>query len=148
MPQKVEVVDTVGAGDTFNAGILASLHEQGLLTKAEIGGLSEDASARRWRLAPSGAVTVSRAGANRPGGTKSPDPRTIRPHTVSRADHFMFGKPERRGNWPDVARRSPDFRHLPANAGKPEVTGCDTSANAPCGRAGFLAAQVWYQRAG
>jgi fructokinase len=67
MPQKVKVIDTVGAGDTFNAGILASLHEQGLLTKATIGDLPEEAIRKALELgAKAAAVTVSRAGANPP----------------------------------------------------------------------------------
>ncbi|ABG32403.1 carbohydrate kinase [Roseobacter denitrificans] len=65
--QKAVVVDTVGAGDTFNSGVLAHLSRAGFLSKARIKDIGpadmEDALALGARVA---AVTVARAGANPP----------------------------------------------------------------------------------
>ena len=66
-PPRVTVVDTVGAGDTFNGGVLASLHEQGVLAKDKVAGLDEQAVEAALTLgAKAAAITVSRAGANPP----------------------------------------------------------------------------------
>ncbi len=63
----VQVVDTVGAGDTFNAGVLASLERAGQLTKPGMKAMSPDALSDALTLgAEVAAVTVSRAGANPP----------------------------------------------------------------------------------
>lgn len=65
--ERVTVVDTVGAGDTFDAGILASLKMDNLLTKAQVANLDEQALRNALALgAKAAAITVSRAGANPP----------------------------------------------------------------------------------
>ncbi|MEL6451100.1 MAG: carbohydrate kinase [Pseudomonadota bacterium] len=65
--QRAQVVDTVGAGDTFNAGCLSALRRAGALAPAAISTL--DAATLTDMLttaAKAAAVTVSRAGANPP----------------------------------------------------------------------------------
>lgn len=61
------VVDTVGAGDTFNAGLLAGLNRDGLLQRDSL--IHADDMALRPAVAlgaKAAAITVSRAGANPP----------------------------------------------------------------------------------
>jgi len=61
------VRDTVGAGDTFNAGVLASLRAQGLLSKSALREISPSQMAEALGFgAKVAAVTVSRDGANPP----------------------------------------------------------------------------------
>ena len=65
--QKAEVVDTVGAGDTFNAGVLASLFKAGVLSKTDVATVTLSQLQAALSLGASvAAVTVSRAGANPP----------------------------------------------------------------------------------
>ena len=65
--QRVPVVDTVGAGDTFTAGVLTSLQEAGVLVKSALTTLTEAQIRDALTLGvKAAAVTVSRAGANPP----------------------------------------------------------------------------------
>lgn len=65
--QSVQVADTVGAGDTFNAGALAALHAQGALQKGQIAQLDPATLDAALALGvQAAAITVSRAGANPP----------------------------------------------------------------------------------
>lgn len=64
---RAQVVDTVGAGDTFNAGLLAALDQAGALTKDGVAELSDETLHAALSLgARAAAVTVGRAGANPP----------------------------------------------------------------------------------
>ena len=65
--ERVEVVDTIGAGDTFNAGVLAKLAELGLLIKDSLAAIDPEPVREALRFgARVAAITVSRAGANPP----------------------------------------------------------------------------------
>ncbi len=64
---KVKVVDTVGAGDTFTAGMLSSLLNAKLLNKKSLSTISEsDLKIAASFAARAASVTCSRAGANPP----------------------------------------------------------------------------------
>ena len=64
---RVTVADTVGAGDTFNAGVLTALWRAGKLSKEAVASLDEAALRDALLLGVrAAAVTVSRPGANPP----------------------------------------------------------------------------------
>jgi len=65
--EKVDVVDTVGAGDSFSAGLLHHLAESSLLTRPGLAALTSEDMAGAVRFAVRvAAVTCTRAGADPP----------------------------------------------------------------------------------
>lgn len=65
--KQVEVTDTVGAGDTFNAGVLESLQKSGVLTKSAFQKVNAQVIEKSLlRGVEVAAVTVTRVGANPP----------------------------------------------------------------------------------
>ncbi|MDO5648169.1 carbohydrate kinase [Paracoccus sp. (in: a-proteobacteria)] len=70
---RTTVADTIGAGDTFNAGVLASLSRQGVLTKSGLASVTPAQLRTALTMgAQAAAVTVSRPGANPPWAHEMP----------------------------------------------------------------------------
>ncbi len=66
-PMPAQVIDTVGAGDTFQAALLTALAERGLLTRDALRALSAEALDDVLRFATqAAAITCSRRGADLP----------------------------------------------------------------------------------
>jgi fructokinase len=64
---KVDVVDTIGAGDSFESGLLSAVADEGLLEPATLGRLSSAQLARILQRAVAvAAITCGRAGADPP----------------------------------------------------------------------------------
>jgi fructokinase len=72
--ERVTVVDTVGAGDAFQAALLAGLAETGALSPETLGELEEPALSRLLDFAVrAAAITCSRRGANPPRRPELPE---------------------------------------------------------------------------
>ena len=66
-PPPVEIIDTVGAGDAFNAGLLAGLWERGRMSPEGVGRLGrDDLTAAMGLGVTAAALTCARAGAASP----------------------------------------------------------------------------------
>jgi fructokinase len=73
-PDRVAVVDTVGAGDTFQAALLTWLAEQDLLTSEGLARLGREHVREALRFAAqAAAITCSRRGADLPRRSELPD---------------------------------------------------------------------------
>ena len=74
-PVPVAVVDTVGAGDTFQAALLTALAERGLLSHAALASLGRSELVAVLRFAAqAAAITCSRRGADLPRRAELPSP--------------------------------------------------------------------------
>lgn len=69
--KRINIVDTVGAGDTFHAAILSYLNKSGKLTKSGVAGLTAQELGRAIDFAvTAAAITCSRQGADLPRKTE------------------------------------------------------------------------------